>query len=210
MTRKQALLFAIAVIFPVAAAAGGEAGPAQASAPCAQRVEEAAADLDLGYREFDQSPDRGWRRLRSAGFNREAIELIRRYLAAHKASLPQNQRANLNFHAAQVALNEGDVATALAHLEQATIPKDTSAWPLDWNSYVRATRAFVAGDRRAFDESYSTLTGRRFADPDCGSGTECMRRDGNADVVERLRRCWGEAYRVAYDCRRAEGEQPGN
>jgi hypothetical protein len=37
--------------------------------------------------------------------------------------------------------------------------------------------------------------------PDCDGG-ECFRPDGNLAVVERLRRCWGRPYRLAYyECR---------
>lgn len=195
--------------------AGGQNGssdernPGAASASCTRLAQEAAADLLAEYREFDQAAGRGWRGLRAAGCNREAVHLIRAYLGANE-KLPQNQRANLNFHAAQIALDDGDIATAVGHLDQSRIGKDTSKWPLDWNSYVAATRAFATRDRPAFEENYRRLVSRRVADPGCEGAEQCLRRDGNADAVERLHRCWDQPYAVAYhECRpTSEGPTP--
>lgn len=185
------LLLAGPVTSPVAARA--------AEAPdCGAMLNQALPELASGYRAFDQTADRGWRRLRFRGCNREALHLIDRYLARNAATLKENERANLNFHAAQVALAEGLAGRAQYYLGHARLSGGAPSGRLDWNSYVGATFAFVTRDRLSFDRYYQALAARRVPIPNCEAGDECFGPDANLPVVERLRRCWGRPYSLAY------------
>jgi hypothetical protein len=162
--------------------------------------ERGVSELGLGYRDFDQKTDRGWRPLRLRGCNREALDLINRYIGRNAAALRVNERANLHFHSAQVALAEDLAGRAQYHLQNSYLPHDTAAQRLDWNSYVGATYAFVTGDRNGFDRFHARLAARRVPATGCAEGVECSRPDSNLPAVERLRRCWGRPYRIAYFC----------
>jgi hypothetical protein len=193
--------------FTLTVAAALQAAPAASPPPppatreeCAAMFERGLGELGLGYRDFDQKTDRGWRPLRLRGCNREALDLIGRYAHRNAAALRENEKANLNFHSAQVALAEDLSGRAQYYLQHSYLPGDTASLSLDWNAYVAATYAFVTGDRAGFDRSFQRLAARRVPVPNCAEGGECTRPDSNLPAVERLRRCWGRPYRIAYFC----------
>ncbi len=165
---------------------------------CRVLLSRGLADLQLGYRAFDQKNDQGWRRLRFRGCNPEALILIDRYLKRNAATLRENERANLNFHAAQIALADGQERRAQFYLGRSQLSSDTSQQRLDWNSYVAATYAFVTRDWQSFERYYQRLAARSVPVADCSEAGRCFRSDANLPAVERLRRCWGRPYRVAY------------
>ena len=172
--------------------------PASAGVRCDDLLRQARAELRIDYRSFDQKENGGWRKLRSSRCAAQALSLIDEYLARRGEDLRDNQKANLNFHAAQVALSLGLEGRAQFYLGRSLLPTDTSAARLDWNSYVRATYAFVVRDRLSFNRHHRTLSSRRIAVENCSAGPACTRNDSNLPAVERLRACWGEPYRIAY------------
>jgi hypothetical protein len=185
------------VLFGQTPAPAAQPEPAT-STDCRALLSRGLADLELGYRAFDQKNDQGWRRLRFRGCNPEALILIDRYLERNAAKLRENERANLNFHAAQIALADDQERRAQFYLGRSQLSSDTSQQRLDWNSYVAATYAFATRDWRSFESYYQTLAARRVPVADCSQAGRCITSDANLPAVERLRRCWGRPYRVAY------------
>lgn len=121
------------------------AAPAWAT-DCEQLYEQhLAADLALGYEQFDQTMGAGFRPLAAVGCHRQAADLIEAYIAEHDA--PQR---SLRWHVAQLRAMDGDpeaaVASARSVLSEA---EDFTEQPLRWNDYVLATIAFLEKDRVA-------------------------------------------------------------
>ena len=163
---------------------------------CAVAYAIAASNApSLDYRAFDQDPEAGWRGIRTA-CPRQAVRLIDSYLILRRSSLKETESANLNFHALQIELSLRRNRAALKRIPRAFVPFDTSVGPLDWNAYVGATRAFLTRDRQSFDRYRATLSMRK-RHGTC-SDASCERQDQNLPAVERLARCWGSPYEVAY------------
>jgi hypothetical protein len=166
-------------------------GPITASPPasgafCRHQLEGLRAALSSDYRSFDQTKGEGWRKLAEVQCQPEAALLIEQYLAQNEG-LPANQRRNLRFHAGQVLAFEDERTAAIANFEQAldeTEPEDAT---FKWNAYVRATLAFLRGDR---DE----LARQREIVARSAAGG----RAPNLHVVDALLEHVGQSYRVAY------------
>ncbi len=88
------------------------------------------------------------------------------------------------WHAGQMFGFLGDTASAQARFRGAFDPTEPADSPVRWNTYVRATLAFLARDLVA-------LQGYR----------DAMVGDPNFAVVDGLLRCFEETYLAAYACR---------
>lgn len=98
--------------------------------------------LSLPYKEFDQTPDSGWRTLSKQNRNREAVVLIEEYLKRHPqlAPIPSGM---LHFHAAQLlAAEDRETRRAIAHLKQARCEGQIPGY----NEFADAMRAFLERD----------------------------------------------------------------
>jgi hypothetical protein len=153
--------------------------------------------LRLDYAAFDQSRSFGWRSLSDACPS-HAQRMIERYLRRNLTSLAYNQVANLHFHAAQLALKQNRIVSGGRHLTKSIVAVDTGAMSIDWNTYVRATIAFVRHDRKSFLQLKRRLGDRAFVAKDCEENAPCKGADPNYPVAVRLDRCWGRPYAVAY------------
>ena len=127
----------------------------------AQSVERPVSDSDretllsLPWKLFDQTPNSGWR----IYVNQEnseyviAADLIKAYLARHP-DLPPAERAFCRYHGAmmyvyRVVRTGEDPRPAIPNIRQAIVEGKTDGLPADWNYMVRATIAFLAGDRES-------------------------------------------------------------
>ena len=97
--------------------------------------------LSLPYKEFDQTPDSGWRTVYKEKRWREALSLIEEYLKRYP-DLPPLQRGMLHFHAAQILATEGESRRAIAHLKQARCDSREPGY----NEFADAMRAFLERD----------------------------------------------------------------
>jgi hypothetical protein len=203
------LVFVLLILLQSGRALAAEDGDDPRPGNCRQLLREASQRLAIGYHDFDQSDTSGWRVLRYRQCSNEALRLIDAYLRENAAHLRDNERANINFHAAQIALFLDHPNNALTYLRRSYLSTDTTnAW-LDWNSYVRATYAFVTGDRPTFDSFYQVLASREVPQRHCEAGDQCMGHDANYSAVDRLRNCWGQPYRIAYyNCQAAPANRP--
>lgn len=112
---------------------------------CVHQPQDPAREalLSLPYKEFDQTPDSGWRTLSNQRRNREALVLIEEYLKRHR-QLPPKQSAMLHFHAAQLLATEGrESRRAIAHLKKARCDGQIPGY----NEFADAMRAFLERDR---------------------------------------------------------------
>lgn len=141
----------------------------------------------MDFHEFDQSEDRGWRRIAKQGDYAGAAHAIEAYMESH-AELEAGQIRGLHFHAAQMHAFAGAVQAALRHLPPSREP-DGSEHPLvRWNDYVAATEAFLRGDLPAL----CTARERIAQGPTTEQGIP------NLNVVDRLIANFGKPYSEAY------------
>lgn len=105
------------------------------------------AVLSLPYQDFDQIKGSGWRPLyderRECG---KAAVLIEAYLKRHP-ELTVEQRAVLNFHAAQMFAYDGKNARAVDHFDRAQVHSRASGLGPGWDDTAAATQAFLLHDR---------------------------------------------------------------
>ncbi|WP_137863702.1 MULTISPECIES: hypothetical protein [unclassified Sphingomonas] len=167
-----------------------------------------AAILALDERAFDQNLEGGWRSLAAAGCTPEAADLIRDWRVLHKATA-----TILFWHEGQLRAEAGQADQAIALFEQSrrTMGEDGSQ---AWNLYVDGSLAFLRRDRAAFDAARAKLSAlpqpATFdANPKGPDGKPILLPDGrpltvawppNLNVFDRLSRCWGQGYKVAYAC----------
>lgn len=158
------------------------------AADCAALLQQhRASDLALPFEAFDQDGQQGWRALEAAGCDAEAATLLAEY--AGKQAHPHPVLA---WHRAQMLADAGRTDDAIAAARATLRPQGSDADSgFDWNDYADATIAFLQGDRAALDASRAKLA----------AAAEKSEFNGpNLKAVDRLSRCFGQAYKVAYNC----------
>lgn len=158
------------------------------AADCAALLRQhRATDLALPYEAFDQDDHQGWRPLEDAGCEAEAATLLAAYAATQAHPHPV-----LAWHRAQMLAKAGQTAEAIAAARATLRPAGSDAGSgFDWNDYADATIAFLQGDRTALDASRAKLAA---AAETSGFNTP------NLKSVDRLARCFGQPYKLAYEC----------
>jgi hypothetical protein len=102
--------------------------------------------LSLSIDEFNASGS-SWRVLEARRDFLGAAKLIEAYLARNAHALPEYELTLAWFHAAQMRAFGGETTTASKHLRYASFRIEPVDWPVPWNHYVAATRAFLQRDR---------------------------------------------------------------
>lgn len=145
-----------------------------------------AEAMQMSFDDFDQGA-RGWRSLGDAGCFAEAALLIERY------SLTFDSRYRLlKWHLAQMHAAAGNTVAALVAAESSLNPVQEQLHPdFDWNSYVRATIAFLKKDPEAFAAHRAALKKATAAN---------AANAPNDAVLDRLAGCFGKPYAEAYGC----------
>jgi hypothetical protein len=140
------------------------------------------------YEAFDQQPGQGWRKPAETGDYTQAAKLIDKYVRRNQARMPAWQVRNLSFHAGQMYAFAGDSKTAIQRFENALMDVEPAESPLRWNAYVRATIAFLKGDKAELMACREEMVGGRE-----GQGTV-----PNLNVVDGLIAQFGAPYAQAY------------
>lgn len=158
------------------------------AADCAALLQaHRAGDLALPFESFDQDDHQGWRPLSDAGCDAEAATLLADYAAKQPKPHPV-----LAWHRAQMLARAGNTAEAIAAARATLRPEGSDGDSgFDWNDYANATIAFLQGDRAALDADRAKLA------------TAAEKSEFNAPnlkSVDRLARCFGQPYKVAYSC----------
>jgi hypothetical protein len=144
-------------------------------------------DLTLAYDAFDQDDHQGWRPLADAGCEAESATLIAAYAAQQAHPHPV-----LAWHRAQMLAKAGRTAEAIEAARQTLRPPHSDdASGFDWNDYANATIAFLQGDQAALQASRALLA--KAVEKSAFNGP-------NLKSVDRLARCFGQPYKIAYDC----------
>lgn len=162
-------------------------------------LDEAAFDQDL--------PDGGWRKIGNIpGCEAAAAELIAAYRTRHPDS-----SSTVAWHEGQMLASAGMNELAIPALEAARM--DPALDPAEWNHYVDATIAFLAGDREALEQARDRLAAVPFdgtsglpplvdgfieLPTQPGQPPLRMRWPPNIEVVEGLLNCFGKSYNDAY------------
>lgn len=146
-----------------------------------------STDLALPYEAFDQDDHQGWRPLEDAGCEAEAATLLADYAGRQAHPHPV-----LAWHRAQMLAKAGRTADAITAARATLRPAGSDAGSgFDWNDYANATIAFLQGDKAALDANRAKLA----------AATEQSEFNGpNLKSVDRLARCFGQPYKVAYEC----------
>ena len=177
--------FGLGVVLAFGAACAPDEGP---DAPAqSEAVPTSTGALELDYQTFDQTPGSGWRALADRGAYLAAGELIDAYLSTN-ASLEPSQRVNLAFHAGQAYAFAGSTELAKVRFRSAFVETEPPTSPIRWNAYVRATIAFLEGDRPTLESMRTEIA----AGPDFNGIVP------NLDVADRLLAGFGGPYSEAY------------
>jgi hypothetical protein len=126
---------------------------------------------------FDQTSS-GWRSLSQP----RAITALRDYISKYVrqgqfVNVPKGNKTllpnTLYWHLGQLLAMAGDNASAVASM------RNSLSGDPDWDAYVRATVAFLANNRKAFDQ---------YVD----------QPNSNKETIDRLAANWGKSYKDAY------------
>lgn len=163
---------------------------------------ETDALLTLSFAQFDQNEQGGWRKLeRQAGCELRAAYVIEAYLAKNKPTIPRMETTALTWHLGQMWANAGQSRRAIAAFKVTKEPGNDAQ-----NFYADATIAFLARDRAAFDQARANL----LLVPKPNGFDEAMAQfkaqykqepptwPMNLDVIDRIGRCFGASYSIAY------------
>jgi hypothetical protein len=161
------------------------AGHAQAADCGALLRQHLAGDMALSFDAFDQDDHQGWRPLGDAGCETEAATLIEAY-AGRQARPPQV----LAWHRAQMLAKAGKTSDAIAAARQTLRSGDDDSG-FDWNDYANATIAFLQGDKAALQASRDRLA---------AAVAKSEFNQPNLRSTDRLLRCFGQPYKLAYEC----------
>jgi hypothetical protein len=116
----------------------------QAEVDCQTLLEQhLESDMNLSYKDFDQTMGSGFRVLSAQGCHSESAELIERYIEHNSA-----EQSSLRWHIAQARAMAGENAEAIRYARTTLLEEeDFSERALRWNDYVQATIAFLEGNR---------------------------------------------------------------
>ncbi len=159
---------------------------------CLLTAADKFANATLSFEDFDQKGvlSSTSRKLSERGCLREAAEATEDYLLNGPARSDYEQRVMV-WHMAQSLAFAGDERHAASLMVGTRVPAGNNE-NLDWNSYVKATWAFLVKDRVAFDVAAARLAeSSRVSDRI------------NSSLITAMGRCWAKPYRVAYnpDCK---------
>jgi len=159
------------------------------AADCAALLQQhRATDLALPYEAFDQDDHQGWRPLGEAGCEAEAATVVAEY--AGKQARPHPVLA---WHRAQLLAEAGQTGDAIAAARATLRPEGSDASSgFDWNDYANATIAFLQGDKAALEANRARLA---------AAAEKSEFNLPNLKSVDRLVRCFGQPYKVAYQCK---------
>lgn len=130
-------VFCLALSYPASAEE-----PAQPVDCPALYEEHLKTDLDLPYKEFDQTMDKGFRVLGGAGCFKEAADLIEAYIVKN-----DGKEGSLRWHVAQLRAMAGENEAAISSARRSLGDgENLDENPFRWNDYVLATIAFLEGD----------------------------------------------------------------
>ena len=147
------------------------------------------SDLTLLFDQFDQDDHQGWRTLSDSGCEAEAAMLIASYADKHPHPV-------LTWHHAQMLAEAGKTADAIEAARLTLRPPHSDDGPgFDWNDYANATIAFLQGDKASLQSNRDRLA-------DAAAKAEFNQL--NLRSVDKLLRCFGQPYKIAYSCPRVQ------
>jgi hypothetical protein len=149
-------------------------------------------DLALPLDQFDQDDHQGWRPLSDLDCEAEAAMLIAAYADKHPHPV-------LTWHRAQMLAKAGMTADAIEAARLTLRPPHSDEGSgFDWNDYANATIAFLQGDKASLQANRD-----RLAD----AATKAGFNQPNLRSVDKLLRCFGQPYKIAYSCPAAPRSQ---
>lgn len=99
--------------------------------------------VEMSLKQFDQTPNNGWRALEAKQCYKEAAALISDFRTVKKISISQ-----LYFHAGQMLALAGDSDAAVREMASSVVPPESLNSNFLWNDYVYAVIAFLNKDEK--------------------------------------------------------------
>ena len=152
-------------------------------APCELSAAETRQLLALEPSDFDQQRGRGWRALADQGCFCAAAEMIDAYMEQGAGQLNEEQQRLFRWHAGQMYAYAGSTALARERMLAALDPTEPDPPFFPWNDYVRATIAFLDGDRARLEHHRGRIA-RTVS-------------KGNLAIVDALLERFGQPYATA-------------
>ena len=179
----------LAAVLSLLATLPGASNAADAVDCSALLAKHMGTDLTLPFEQFDQDDRQGWRPLSDSGCEAEAAMLIAAYADKHPHPV-------LAWHRAQMLAKAGKTAEAI-EAARLTLrpPRSDEGSGFDWNDYANATIAFLQGDKASLQSNRD-----RLAD----AATKAEFNQPNLRSVDKLLRCFGQPYKIAYSCPTAQ------
>ncbi|MCC5879781.1 MAG: hypothetical protein JJU03_07800 [Idiomarina sp.] len=163
--------------------------------------------LALDPWDFDQHPDKGWRRFETEEACFEvAADLIHTYY--QNREMPEGFRRLMIFHEGQFRAEIGQTDAAISLFRQSENPGEDSEVR---RHYLAATIAFLEDDLETLKASREKLAAvpkpDNFTPMDADGNEVDVSWPPNLQVVDNLVECFGENYRVWYQgCEVEQGE----
>ncbi|MDN2671828.1 hypothetical protein OX459_10540 [Janthinobacterium sp. SUN026] len=117
----------------------------------AELARQTAQVASMSLKEFDLTPDSGWRVLADAQCFSEAESILKRYLESN------GPQSSLFIHLGQIELRLDKRVEAERNFMLALRPGDSANLPFKFNDFVLALAAYAAGDRTKFLTHYAII-----------------------------------------------------
>lgn len=156
-------------------------GGAQSSAEsCLIAHSERHRLLGLSLEAFDQQRDSGFRAVANLRCFAAAATLVDEYVQQHRSQLSPRQIGLLRWHAGQLYAYAGNSSVARARMLDAIDLEEPEPPFFPWNDYVRATIAFIDGNRDLLLQHRERIA--------------ATVSKGNLNIVDKLIECFGRPY----------------
>ncbi|MCG7533383.1 hypothetical protein [Pseudoalteromonas sp. OOF1S-7] len=134
--------------------------PCFTHAYCEQSLSIQVKQLDTDLTTFDQTANRGWRKLAAEKCYKQAATLIEQYIEQ-----ANNENSALQWHLLQMHAMAGNTLQAIS-LGQEIVAKAPPSQPAFlWKEYVQATVAFLEGDNQQLLRNRNLLARHKHSKP---------------------------------------------
>jgi len=145
-------------------------------------------NLNLTWKEFDQTEGQGHRKLALKGCFIEAATLIDVYILHHQETLEKSLVRILYFHAGQMYAYSELNSIAVQRMIKSLNPNEPLNPELNWNDYVQASVGFLQSDIEVIKLNRKNLA----------AGKPTQGNKINLSVVDQMIKCFGKPYSYAF------------
>lgn len=144
-------------------------------------------NLEMNFKEFDQTQNNGWRTLANNGCYFESAILINSYHLKHMPKLKKWQNRVLYWHAGQMYAFNNDYLLAKSKFAKSIKKDELPDDAFKWNAYVNGSISFLEGklsELKKYQNELKTATNPH--------------SKVNLAVLKRMVQCFGQSYKKVY------------